>query len=187
MPQPFVVNCQLQQSIANAGFTCRVPFAGKSHVSFSLRLSGLLRWKRKESAQRRGRITRQRLMLHPLCFNSFTLSEMHLLALPLTYFLFVSLSLSSASLQTECFNYIRFLQSYNHTHLYTCGTYAFQPKCTYIVSVCFYLGLRNPSEPRDPVVWNCQDFLKKFHAFSDEKQWIEIFMQFFKNVNLSLS
>uniref|UniRef100_A0AAQ5YSH6 Sema domain-containing protein n=1 Tax=Amphiprion ocellaris TaxID=80972 RepID=A0AAQ5YSH6_AMPOC len=33
--------------------------------------------------------------------------------------------------QTECFNYIRFLQSYNHTHLYTCGTYAFQPKCTY--------------------------------------------------------
>uniref|UniRef100_A0A3P8XLK6 Sema domain-containing protein n=1 Tax=Esox lucius TaxID=8010 RepID=A0A3P8XLK6_ESOLU len=30
--------------------------------------------------------------------------------------------------QTECFNYIRFLQSYNHTHLYTCGTYAFQPK-----------------------------------------------------------
>uniref|UniRef100_A0A8C1AW50 Sema domain-containing protein n=1 Tax=Cyprinus carpio carpio TaxID=630221 RepID=A0A8C1AW50_CYPCA len=34
--------------------------------------------------------------------------------------------------QTECFNYIHFLQSYNHTHLYTCGTYAFQPKCTYI-------------------------------------------------------
>ncbi|KAG7999360.1 Semaphorin-4C, partial [Nibea albiflora] len=34
--------------------------------------------------------------------------------------------------QTECFNYIRFLQSYNHTHLYTCGTYAFQPKCTYV-------------------------------------------------------
>lgn len=39
-------------------------------------------------------------------------------------------------LQTECFNYIRFLQSYNHTHLYTCGTYAFQPKCTYVVSLC---------------------------------------------------
>ncbi|KPP68862.1 semaphorin-4C-like [Scleropages formosus] len=43
--------------------------------------------------------------------------------------------------QTECFNYIRFLQSYNHTHLYTCGTYAFQPKCTYIVSVGFGLHL----------------------------------------------
>lgn len=138
MPQPFVVNCQLRQSIASASFTCRVLFARKSHVSFSLRLSGRLLWKRKESAQRRGRITRYRLMLHPLCFNSFTLSgpaEIHLLSLSLIYFLLVSLSLSLPSFQTECFNYIRFLQSYNHTHLYTCGTYAFQPKCTYIVSV----------------------------------------------------
>lgn len=47
--------------------------------------------------------------------------------------------------QTECFNYIRFLQTYNHTHLYTCGTYAFQPKCTFVVSrrscvrVCVFL------------------------------------------------
>ncbi|GLD73938.1 semaphorin-4C [Lates japonicus] len=39
--------------------------------------------------------------------------------------------------QTECFNYIRFLQSYNHTHLYTCSTYAFQPKCT----LCDYFAL----------------------------------------------
>lgn len=36
--------------------------------------------------------------------------------------------------QTDCFNYVRFLQSYNSSHLYACGTYAFQPKCTYIVS-----------------------------------------------------
>lgn len=42
--------------------------------------------------------------------------------------------------QTECFNYIRFLQSYNRTHLYTCGTYAFQPKCTYINSDHFTLN-----------------------------------------------
>ncbi|XP_069475167.1 semaphorin-4C [Ambystoma mexicanum] len=34
--------------------------------------------------------------------------------------------------QTDCFNYIRFLQTYNASHLYTCGTYAFQPKCAYI-------------------------------------------------------
>lgn len=34
--------------------------------------------------------------------------------------------------QTDCFNYIRFLQPYNVSHLYTCGTYAFQPKCAYI-------------------------------------------------------
>uniref|UniRef100_A0A8C6ZPT4 Sema domain-containing protein n=1 Tax=Nothoprocta perdicaria TaxID=30464 RepID=A0A8C6ZPT4_NOTPE len=37
--------------------------------------------------------------------------------------------------QTDCFNYVRFLQSYNSSHLYACGTYAFQPKCAYIVSV----------------------------------------------------
>ncbi|PNJ08574.1 SEMA4C isoform 6, partial [Pongo abelii] len=34
--------------------------------------------------------------------------------------------------QTECFNFIRFLQPYNASHLYVCGTYAFQPKCTYV-------------------------------------------------------
>ncbi|NXF96175.1 SEM4C protein, partial [Eubucco bourcierii] len=34
--------------------------------------------------------------------------------------------------QTDCFNYVRFLQSYNSSHLYACGTFAFQPKCTYI-------------------------------------------------------
>ncbi|XP_072565072.1 semaphorin-4C [Paramormyrops kingsleyae] len=42
--------------------------------------------------------------------------------------------------QTECFNYIRFLQSYNQTHLYSCGTYAFQPKCTYINTEGFTLN-----------------------------------------------
>ncbi|NXF56507.1 SEM4C protein, partial [Oceanites oceanicus] len=34
--------------------------------------------------------------------------------------------------QTDCFNFFFFLQSYNSSHLYACGTYAFQPKCTYI-------------------------------------------------------
>nr|XP_033806150.1 semaphorin-4C isoform X2 [Geotrypetes seraphini] len=34
--------------------------------------------------------------------------------------------------KTECSNYIRFLQNYNSSHMYTCGTYAFQPKCSYI-------------------------------------------------------
>ncbi|KAK2837665.1 hypothetical protein Q5P01_014877 [Channa striata] len=42
--------------------------------------------------------------------------------------------------QTECFNYIRFLQSYDNTHLYTCGTYAFQPKCTYVNADLFTLN-----------------------------------------------
>lgn len=101
MPLPFVVNCQLRLSIASAHFKCRVLFACKSHVSFSLRLNGRPLWKRKESVQRRGRITRYWLMLHPLCFNSFTLSgpaEIHLLSLSLAYFLFVSLSLFLRSL-----------------------------------------------------------------------------------------
>lgn len=35
--------------------------------------------------------------------------------------------------QTECFNHIRFLQRFNSTHLYMCGTYAFGPLCAYIV------------------------------------------------------
>uniref|UniRef100_A0A3Q3WVZ6 Semaphorin-4C n=1 Tax=Mola mola TaxID=94237 RepID=A0A3Q3WVZ6_MOLML len=42
--------------------------------------------------------------------------------------------------QTECFNYIRFLQSYNYTQLYICGTYAFQPKCTYVNADYFTLS-----------------------------------------------
>lgn len=50
-------------------------------------------------------------------------------------------------LQTDCFNYVRFLQSYNSSHLYACGTYAFQPKCTYIVSAT----PRRGHLPRKPV------------------------------------
>ncbi|XP_064421337.1 semaphorin-4C [Latimeria chalumnae] len=38
---------------------------------------------------------------------------------------------------TDCFNYIRFLQRYNLTHLYCCGTFAFQPKCSYIDATHF--------------------------------------------------
>ncbi|KAE8588836.1 hypothetical protein XENTR_v10022769 [Xenopus tropicalis] len=34
--------------------------------------------------------------------------------------------------KTECFNFIRILAPVNGSHLYTCGTYAFNPTCTYI-------------------------------------------------------
>uniref|UniRef100_A0A8C8I993 Sema domain-containing protein n=1 Tax=Oncorhynchus tshawytscha TaxID=74940 RepID=A0A8C8I993_ONCTS len=34
--------------------------------------------------------------------------------------------------KTECYNHIRFLQRFNSTHLYMCGTHAFQPLCAYI-------------------------------------------------------
>uniref|UniRef100_A0A8C7BMP8 Semaphorin 4A n=1 Tax=Neovison vison TaxID=452646 RepID=A0A8C7BMP8_NEOVI len=34
--------------------------------------------------------------------------------------------------ETQCFNFIRVLVSFNATHLYTCGTFAFSPACTFI-------------------------------------------------------
>uniref|UniRef100_A0A8C2KEH1 Semaphorin-4G-like n=1 Tax=Cyprinus carpio TaxID=7962 RepID=A0A8C2KEH1_CYPCA len=34
--------------------------------------------------------------------------------------------------KTECYNHIRFLQRFNSTHLFTCGTHAFSPLCAYI-------------------------------------------------------
>uniref|UniRef100_A0A3Q2YY31 Semaphorin 4G n=1 Tax=Hippocampus comes TaxID=109280 RepID=A0A3Q2YY31_HIPCM len=42
-------------------------------------------------------------------------------------------------LQTECFNHIRFLQRYNETHLYACGTNAFRPLCAFVDSERFGL------------------------------------------------
>ncbi|XP_030042922.1 semaphorin-4A [Microcaecilia unicolor] len=36
------------------------------------------------------------------------------------------------SKETECFNFIRVLVRMNQTHLYSCGTSAFSPSCTYI-------------------------------------------------------
>ncbi|XP_016283316.2 semaphorin-4G [Monodelphis domestica] len=41
--------------------------------------------------------------------------------------------------QTECFNHVRFLQRLNATHLYACGTHAFQPLCAAIDSEAFTL------------------------------------------------
>uniref|UniRef100_A0A8C5KQG7 Semaphorin-4A n=1 Tax=Jaculus jaculus TaxID=51337 RepID=A0A8C5KQG7_JACJA len=34
--------------------------------------------------------------------------------------------------ETQCLNFIRVLVSFNATHLYSCGTYAFSPACTFI-------------------------------------------------------
>lgn len=41
--------------------------------------------------------------------------------------------------QTECFNHVRFLQRLNDTHLYVCGTHAFQPSCAIIDAEAFTL------------------------------------------------
>uniref|UniRef100_A0A674N3H2 Semaphorin 4G n=1 Tax=Takifugu rubripes TaxID=31033 RepID=A0A674N3H2_TAKRU len=52
------------------------------------------------------------------------------------------------SLQTECYNHIRFLQRYNESHLYTCGTNAFRPLCAYVDAERFSL-LSGIEEGRD--------------------------------------
>ncbi|XP_068404488.1 semaphorin-4G isoform X3 [Eschrichtius robustus] len=41
--------------------------------------------------------------------------------------------------ETECFNHVRFLQRLNATHLYACGTHAFQPLCAAIDAEAFTL------------------------------------------------
>jgi hypothetical protein len=35
-------------------------------------------------------------------------------------------------LQGECANFVRLIEPWNRTHLYTCGTGAYQPICTFI-------------------------------------------------------
>ncbi|KAM5200881.1 semaphorin-4A isoform 1-T1 [Hipposideros larvatus] len=41
-------------------------------------------------------------------------------------------ALKRKSNETQCFNFIRVLVSFNATHLYACGTFAFSPVCTFI-------------------------------------------------------
>uniref|UniRef100_G3NZ63 Semaphorin 4G n=1 Tax=Gasterosteus aculeatus aculeatus TaxID=481459 RepID=G3NZ63_GASAC len=48
--------------------------------------------------------------------------------------------------ETECFNHIRFLQRFNSTHLYMCGTHAFSPLCAYIAT---FVMSSQPEEGRD--------------------------------------
>nr|XP_020458900.1 semaphorin-4G-like [Monopterus albus]XP_020458901.1 semaphorin-4G-like [Monopterus albus]XP_020458902.1 semaphorin-4G-like [Monopterus albus] len=50
--------------------------------------------------------------------------------------------------KTECFNHIRFLQRFNSSHLYMCGTYAFGPLCAYIDERRFVMSSQ-PEEGRD--------------------------------------
>ncbi|XP_056285195.1 semaphorin-4G [Pseudoliparis swirei] len=42
--------------------------------------------------------------------------------------------------QTQCYNHIRFLQRFNESHLYVCGTNAFRPLCAYIDAERFSLS-----------------------------------------------
>lgn len=42
--------------------------------------------------------------------------------------------------KVDCPNFIRVLQFLNSTHMYACGTFAFSPRCTYIVSVSMLMS-----------------------------------------------
>ncbi|KAG7472645.1 hypothetical protein MATL_G00111130 [Megalops atlanticus] len=42
----------------------------------------------------------------------------------------------------ECANFLRVLEPYNHTHLYVCGTGAFNPRCAFIPTAIFTRGER---------------------------------------------
>lgn len=41
------------------------------------------------------------------------------------------------SVQLECANFLRVLQPFNQTHLYVCGTGAFNPRCAFIATSVF--------------------------------------------------
>ncbi|KAJ8370913.1 hypothetical protein SKAU_G00109410 [Synaphobranchus kaupii] len=44
--------------------------------------------------------------------------------------------------ECECANFLRVLELYNHTHLYICGTGAFNPRCAFIPTTIFLKGER---------------------------------------------
>uniref|UniRef100_UPI00358DFAFC semaphorin-4C-like n=1 Tax=Myxine glutinosa TaxID=7769 RepID=UPI00358DFAFC len=41
------------------------------------------------------------------------------------------------SSDVNCANFVKFLQFFNDTHIYTCGTYAFKPSCMFINAITF--------------------------------------------------
>ncbi|XP_059359586.1 sema domain, immunoglobulin domain (Ig), short basic domain, secreted, (semaphorin) 3H isoform X1 [Carassius carassius] len=45
--------------------------------------------------------------------------------------------MAGKSLQTDCANFLRVLELYNQTHLYACGTGAFNPRCAFIPTNLF--------------------------------------------------
>lgn len=40
--------------------------------------------------------------------------------------------------QADCNNYIRLLEFLGDGRIYACGTYAFDPQCAFVVSVCVW-------------------------------------------------
>uniref|UniRef100_V9GXH9 Semaphorin-4A n=1 Tax=Mus musculus TaxID=10090 RepID=V9GXH9_MOUSE len=57
--------------------------------------------------------------------------------------------------ETQCFNFIRVLVSYNATHLYACGTFAFSPACTFITCDPGILGSQPLPPSRNSKIPSC--------------------------------
>ncbi|XP_069481317.1 semaphorin-4B [Ambystoma mexicanum] len=56
-------------------------------------------------------------------------------------------SFKGKDLQRDCQNYVKVLVQLNSTHLYTCGTYAFSPSCSYVRIEDFALEKDASGEP----------------------------------------
>ncbi|GCB61892.1 hypothetical protein scyTo_0009418, partial [Scyliorhinus torazame] len=68
-------------------------------------------------------------------FNTFLVDQQsNRLYVGATNAIFI-LNLTSVTMdpfKNKCYNYIRILKAWNDTHLFACGTYAFDPHCAYI-------------------------------------------------------
>ncbi|XP_051526527.1 semaphorin-4A-like [Myxocyprinus asiaticus] len=52
-------------------------------------------------------------------------------------------------MKTDCYNFVRVLQVLNSTHMYTCGTFAFSPRCIYINSKTFSMVTGPNGKPEE--------------------------------------
>ncbi|XP_051992053.1 semaphorin-4A-like isoform X1 [Xyrauchen texanus] len=52
-------------------------------------------------------------------------------------------------MKPDCYNFVRVLQVLNSTHMYTCGTFAFSPRCIYINVKTFSMALGPSGKPEE--------------------------------------
>ncbi|XP_055075481.2 semaphorin-4A [Misgurnus anguillicaudatus] len=51
--------------------------------------------------------------------------------------------------EADCHNFVRVLQVLNSTHMYACGTFAFNPRCIYIISKTFSVATGPSNKPEE--------------------------------------
>ncbi|XP_075713482.1 semaphorin-3A [Rhinoderma darwinii] len=69
---------------------------------------------------------------HIFSFNLANIKDYQKITWPVTNTRRDECKWAGKDIMKECANFIKVLKSYNHTHLYACGTGAFHPVCTYI-------------------------------------------------------